>query len=286
MRVIKQTLLILLLTLLSQPLMAANWGYAGQHTQYPPSKWGNLKGASLCSSGKMQSPIHISSSDVAASGFKLRKLYDGDYVEVSNNGHAIVTMAGRYIEIDQPESKEGEIKTHRYTLQQFHFHTLSEHTVSLSPLDTPKHYDMEMHLVHVDGSGNIAVLGVFIEEGEYNTTLGELFENLPHYDRTHQSYRRDHLTSKKQREKIISQLTNNYHDLLPSESDLYVYQGSLTTPPCSEGVRWMILVEPIRMSRHQIQSYRALFTDDGMPYHTNRPVQKLNNRQVEYGISE
>jgi len=288
MHTTKYYLVSLLILLFSSSTLAANWGYSGQNTHYPPEKWSHLKGASLCSKGKQQSPINIASSEVAASGFMLKKEYGGNYVEISNNGHAVIAKAGRYIEIEEPSEDGGDSTSHRYKLAQFHFHTLSEHTVSLSPLDTPKHYDMELHLVHISEQGRLAVLGIFIEEGDYNETLGGLFENLPKspaHDADKHG-KKAHGKDNKGENKTIAQLSANYENLLPTESDLFVYQGSLTTPPCSEGVQWMVFVEPIQMSRQQIQSYRALYSDNGVPYHTNRPVQQLNHRLIRFGSSD
>ncbi len=281
MRPTQKVLTSAVMALMCGPLIAADWGYTGQNTHYPPEKWGHLKGANLCNKGKQQSPINIATSEVAASSFLLHKEYAGNYVELTNNRHAIVAKAGRYIEIEMPGDGNKPSK-HRYELVQFHFHTLSEHTVSRSPLDTPKHYDMEMHLVHVDKAGNLAVLGVFIEEGEYNDTLAEIFENLP----SHGDEKDSHSNPKNSNPKsgtTMAALTANYEELLPNQGDLFVYSGSLTTPPCSEGVQWMIFVDPIQMSREQIQNYRLLFVENGMPFHTNRPIQRLNKRILQFG---
>lgn len=278
----------LLALLFSSSVLAADWGYPGQETHYPPERWGHMKGANLCNKGKQQSPINIASSEVAASGFTLRKEYGGNYVATSNNGHTIVAKAGRYIELEEPGQDDETPTKHHYELVQFHFHTLSEHTVSLSPLDTPKHYDMELHFVHEDKQGRLAILGVFIEEGGHNDTLGELFTNLPKAP-SHKGMNHDgklHAKNSTVPQITTTRLSNNYEDLLPTEGDLFVYQGSLTTPPCSEEVQWMIFVEPIQMSRQQIQSYRALYSENGMPYHTNRPLQKLNDRLIRFGSSD
>ncbi len=280
----KKYLISITALLFSNSVFAADWGYYGQESRYSPDRWGHINSANLCGKGKKQSPINIATSEVAASDFELHKEYAGNYVEISNNGHTITSKAGRYIDIFESIEDDGSKTQHRYELIQFHFHTLSEHTVSLSPLDTPRHYDMELHLVHADKQGNLAVLGVFIQEGMYNETLGELFSNLT--KATHQK-KNSHSKNKQNNAEIsIAKLTTDYTSLLPSESDIYIYSGSLTTPPCSENVQWMVFIEPIHMSRQQIQNYRMLFTDNGVPFHTNRPVQQLNKRLVRFGSTK
>ncbi len=168
---------------------------------------------------------------------------------------------------------DGNGGTEKYSLLQFHFHTLSEHKVD------GKHYDMEMHLVHANDAfiakkdgGKLAVLGVFIKAGAENEVLKGVFSKLPHGN--------DHAT------KNAAEVNADYKSLLPAgDLNVYTYQGSLTTPGCNEIVSWFVFDKPIEMSQEQIDAYRHLYVDDksGKAYNTNRPVQSLNGRTVSYG---
>jgi carbonic anhydrase len=140
----------------------------------------------------------------------------------------------------------------RYDLQQFHWHTPSEHEINghRSP--------MEMHLVHAAADGSLLVIGALIEQGRTNRTLEPIFDDLPEH-------------------------SGDTHDvagvridkLLPHDQASYRYMGSLTTPPFTEGVRWVVLAHPITLSRHQIEAFRELFEEGN-----SREVQPLNGRKV------
>jgi carbonic anhydrase len=140
-----------------------------------------------------------------------------------------------------------------YELKQFHFHSPSEHQRN------GRNAAAEIHFVHADPEGNLAVIGVFVEEGAPHPTVARLWESLP------------------TEEGKVNGLGQpiNATDLLPKARDYYFYQGSLTTPPCTEGVRWVVMKEPITMSAEQIAALkRALHHDN------NRPVQPLYGRVV------
>jgi carbonic anhydrase len=143
-----------------------------------------------------------------------------------------------------------------YRLAQFHFHTPSEHT-----LDGVS-YPLELHLVHVDSTGAPAVVvGLFIKRGARNTALGAAFDNLP------------------QNEGDVSQPANatiNAAHLLPSNTTHFRYDGSLTTPPCSEGIRWYVMRTPIEMSDAQIAAYQSLAGLNP----SARPLQPVNGRGI------
>jgi len=232
--------------------LAGEWGYDGQEGVYTPEHWGHV--SAICEEGHAQSPIDIRTDDAVRGEFKLVTNYEGDLVNYLNNGHAVVVSGTRYVELGEELAK--------YDLVQFHFHTLSEHTVN------GQHYPMELHLVHADADMNLAVLGVFIEEGEENAALEEVFANLPH------GAHGDVV------ETLTAALVDNYEQLLPRNRSFYKYSGSLTTPPCSEGVQWHVFTQPIQMSAAQIEHYRSLFAENGVLYDTNRPVQALNDREI------
>ena len=140
----------------------------------------------------------------------------------------------------------------RYELLQFHWHTPSEHEIE------GRRTALEMHFVHRAVDGSLLVVGVFIEEGRKNRKLEPIFRALPE---------RPGGTT------LVSGV--KLRGLLPDEDDSFRYDGSLTTPPFTEGVQWIVLAEPIAMSEKQIDAFRALF-DEG----NSREVQPLNHRVV------
>jgi len=245
-----------------------HWGYFGQEGNIiEPANWGEYD--AKCD-GSSQSPIDIVTADVVEGDASIDFVYDGTVASATNNGHAVTVS---------PTTRAIYVEGKKYTLAQFHFHTLSEHTVN------GQHYDMEMHLVHADEAwlagdtegGKLAVIGVFIKAGDENKTLEEIFEHLPHYD---------HATS--HGETISADLSANFYKLLPTgrnSGDVYSYSGSLTTPTCNEVVSWFVLAKPIQMSHEQIEGYRDLYENesDHSRFDTNRPVQPLNGRTVSFG---
>jgi carbonic anhydrase len=139
-----------------------------------------------------------------------------------------------------------------YELVQFHFHAPSEHTID------GKHADAEVHLVHRNAAGQLAVVGVLIKKGLENRASKSLWDNLP----THAGPARP-----------LSEPVNP-DGLLPVRRTSYRYEGSLTTPPCAEGVTWMVMTEPIQLSAMQLKLFEKLIKRN------NRPVQPLNRRTV------
>jgi carbonic anhydrase len=140
---------------------------------------------------------------------------------------------------------------------QYHFHAPSEHRVN------GKSYEMELHLVHKSAIGELAVIGVFIKRGRTHPTLDRLLDQAPR-----------EASGKVSNQEIL--IDPNL--LLPTARVYFHYQGSLTTPPCSEGVRWFVLKEPQEASAEQIARFSALFAGG-----TARPVQPLNSRFVFSG---
>ena len=140
-----------------------------------------------------------------------------------------------------------------YKLVQFHFHTPSEEHIN------GKAYPMVMHLVHKNDKGELAVVGVMLKQGKANAALKPFFDNLPQAEG----------------EKKVLDASFNIANLLPAKRDYFKYMGSLTTPPCSEGVRWQVLKQPIDVSNNQIHAFQKLYK------HNARPVQPLNGREVE-----
>lgn len=233
-----------------------------------PAAWGTLSPVfATCGSGHSQSPINITRAQHQANLPALDIKYSTLAVDFKNNGHAVQTdyAAGSTVTDayhDQAPYKamvthaDGSTVRHfdaTYELKQFHFHSPSEHQRN------GRNAAAEIHFVHADPEGNLAVIGVFVEEGAPHPTVARLWESLP------------------TEEGKVNGLGQpiNATDLLPKARDYYFYQGSLTTPPCTEGVRWVVMKEPITMSAEQIAALkRALHHDN------NRPVQPLYGRVV------
>lgn len=220
----------------------AHWSYSGDQG---PAEWGSMEpGFSACKLGKEQSPIDIRNGKVE----KLPALglhYKTSGAEVVNNGHTIqVNLAdGGVLDLDGVP----------YKLVQFHFHTPSEERVN------GKSFPMVAHLVHQNSKGELAVVAVLLKEGKANAALDPVFANMPR--------------AEDQKAALDAQVSPI--DILPAEHGYYKFMGSLTTPPCTEGVRWQVLEQPVEVSREQIAAFRKLYPMNA------RPVQPLNARTIE-----
>ena len=218
-----------------------HWGYEGEGA---PANWGKLKPEfATCGTGQSQSPIDLSS----AYKTKLNTIkfdYKETPLKIVNNGHAI--------QVNYDPGSSVMIDGEKYNLVQFHFHAPSEHTVD------GKFYDMEMHLVHKSDKGDLAVVGVFLKKGKANQIIQALWNNLP---------------NEINMENVVAGLSVNASSLLPKDAKYYHYYGSLTTPPCSEGVLWSVMRTPIEVSEEQIQKFKTVMGVDD-----NRPVLPLNKR--------
>ncbi|HWW05198.1 carbonic anhydrase family protein [Collimonas sp.] len=223
---------------------AAHWSYQGKTD---PTHWaeGNPENAA-CQSGRRQSPIALSESTakrVASKDFSIQ--YEPGTVTLVNNGH---TIQANVREANDTVNFKGQT----YKLDQFHFHTPSEHTID------GKSYSMELHLVNKSNDGKITVVGIFIKEGKENQALESAFADLP---------ARQTWTGRQAKVDITA--------LIPNDKKALAYSGSLTTPPCSEMVNWIVLEQPIEMSKQQIAAFKAIFHDN------HRPLQKLNHRDID-----
>ena len=224
------------------------WGYEAENG---PDVWGQLNPEyRLCSAGIHQSPIDIVNPTPA----KLSPItfnYQSTSLNICNTGNTIEVAypAGSWIEVDGT----------KYHLLQFHFHAPSEHTVAGNL------YDMEMHLVHKSEDGTLAVIGVLIESGSINTAFTPFWNYLP---------------SVPGESEQIKEVILNASDLLPSTKHTYRYVGSLTTPPCSEDVKWFMLTTPIKMAHSQIAAFKEILYDN------NRSPQPLNGRELLVDATE
>jgi len=218
------------------------WSYSGDNG---PEYWGKIDSKyRCCSSGKNQSPVNLTGM-VESELPPLVIHYKANGHEVVNNGHTIQVncKAGSTI------SWNGK----RFELKQFHFHSPGENTIEGSS------FPMELHFVHMDKNENIAVIAVMFEIGEKNHELEKIWSYMPDGEG---------------RKKFI----NNYADagqLLPYSHDYYKFNGSLTTPPCSEGVSWFVMKSFLEASVKQIDKFVNI-----MHHPNNRPVQPLNARII------
>jgi len=221
---------------------APHWGYGGEHG---PQKWGDMEADfATCKLGKLQSPIDIRGATKSALP-ALDIQYAKSSADVVNNGHTIqVNLAdGGVLNLDGVP----------YKLVQFHFHAPSEEKID------GKANSMVIHLVHQNADKKLAVVAVLLTEGKGNVALDSVFKNMP-----------QHEGGKK---KLGASF--NAADLLPAERGYFRYVGSLTTPPCSEGVRWQVLKQPVEVSKAQVAAFRKLYSMNA------RPVQPSNDRKIE-----
>jgi len=218
-----------------------HWGYSGHEG---PAHWGNLaKDFETCKVGKMQSPIDLSSANVTGD-IKVKTKYRPVELEILNNGHTVQFNVGNGSKMKAFDKS--------YELLQIHFHTPSEHIKDGKP------YPMEAHFVHKAKDGALAVIGVLYVEGQENEALKPIIANLPMEP------------SKPTKKSVKVDAT----DFLPDHKNFTRYMGSLTTPPCSEGVNWHVVNSPVEASAEQIATMHEAL---GM---NARPAQDINNRLV------
>jgi carbonic anhydrase len=221
----------------------AHWGYEGQGG---PAHWGKLSpDFSLCETGKNQSPIDINGVLKTHHG-QLELTFQQGKQQILNNGHTIQinVSAGNTLKLD------GDI----FTLQQFHFHAPSENEIN------GKQFPLEAHFVYKDDKeGKLAVLALMFQEGKANLPLAQAWQQMP--------------TAIDQMAILVNHL--DIKELFPKQFNFYRFSGSLTTPPCSEGVSWIVIEQPVSASVEQINQFRAVI---GMT--NNRPIQPLNGRII------
>ncbi|MFZ5880457.1 MAG: carbonic anhydrase [Chloroflexota bacterium] len=217
-----------------------HWTYEGEEG---PEHWGDLDATyAVCGAGTSQSPIDVSNpteQDLANIVFH----YQPSAVNILNNGHTVQVNydSGSYIELDGV----------RYDVVQFHYHAPSEHAVD------GKLFAAELHIVHKNAAGALAVVGILLDEGAQNDAYQPFIANLP----AEKSDAHD------------AGVKIDAASLLPGVQTTFRYSGSLTTPPCTEGVSWLVMTTPVELSAEQLHALEALFEEGN-----NRPIQPLNDR--------
>jgi carbonic anhydrase len=216
----------------SEEAAAPHWEYRGEHG---PDHWGQLDKANLvCSNGTQQSPINISGA-VRAEVEPLAVMWKKSGAKMVNNGHTI--------QVNMPPGNTFSRKQKTYELLQFHFHAPSEHQVDGMT------YPMEMHFVHKHAeSGSLAVIGVFLMPG------------MPHdaFSTLSRSFREE-----VGKETVVDKFSPS--DLLPANLQYWTYEGSLTTPPCSEIVTWMVARDPLHVDAGDIQHFTSIYPGNARP---------------------
>ncbi|MEX8497073.1 MAG: carbonic anhydrase [Leptothrix ochracea] len=225
----------------------AHWEYVNAH-ETGPGHWGDLDHAfEECSKGVHQSPVNIDKT-VKAALPALEFSYSSIAPVILNNGHTV--------QVNLPSGQKLKVGDQSYELLQFHFHTPSEEAIS------NKHAPMVAHFVHKNADGKLGVVALLIDIGKEPSALDAVFDHLP-----------------RPGEKItVDDLSLDLAAALPKGLGYYNLEGSLTTPPCSEGVNWMILKEHATLTRAHVRAFQHIF-------HANaRPTQPVNDRVIKESL--
>ena len=221
---------------------AAHWDYKGDAG---PDKWGMMKPEfAKCSSGTRQSPIDIRSG-VKVDLEPIQFDYRATGFRVLDNGHTI--------QVNLNGGNSIEVQGRRFDLVQFHFHRPSEERID------GRQFDMVAHLVHKDPEGKLAVVAVLLDRGSSHPLVQTVWNNLP--------------LEKGDENPVNAQLDMNH--LLPPDRRYFTYMGSLTTPPCSEGVLWLVLQQPVPVSNDQIGVFSRMYPMNA------RPIQSAAGRLIK-----
>ena len=219
-----------------------HWTYSGHGG---PSEWGALSpGFATCKLGKNQSPIDIrgaNAADLPAIKFD----YKPSPLKVIDNGHTI--------QVNYAPGSSIEVGGMRYELVQFHFHKPSEEKID------GKSHAMVAHFVHKSPEGKLAVVAVLLDKGGANGLIDSIWKNLP----------------KEKEKEVATNVTIDAENLLPENKGYYKFQGSLTTPPCSEEVTWLVLKTPVKIGDSEIAAFGKIYPMNA------RPTQALNGRAVQ-----
>lgn len=219
-----------------------HWGYAGEEG---PEHWGKLNPAwAACETGTRQSPIDIREG-IRVELEPISFDYKSTRFNVLDNGHTIQVNMG----VGNAITLSGRT----YELVQFHFHRPSEERIN------GKSFPMVAHFVHKDAQNRLAVVALLIDEGANNDVVQTVWNNLP----------------LEKNDPLIAQVALDIEKILPARRDYYTYMGSLTTPPCSEGVLWLVMKEPIQMLAAQMAIFSRLYPMNA------RPIQNASGRMIK-----
>ena len=219
-----------------------HWTYSGAES---PKEWGKLDPAySLCSLGRAQSPIDVKNAKSA--DLPILKIdYHAEPLNIIDNGHTI--------QINYAPGSTLTVGDKTYTLKQFHFHHPSEEHIN------GKSFPLVAHLVHADADGHLAVIAVLFEPGTANPLIDTLWKNIP---------------AEKEKAQDVPSVSVRVQDLLPSDRGYFTFAGSLTTPPCSEGVTWYVLKSHTSISLEEVAAFAKKYPMNA------RPIQPINGREI------
>jgi carbonic anhydrase len=222
--------------------VAKAWAYEGEAG---PAAWAGLKAEyGLCAKGKRQSPIALQDG-IAVDLEPIVFQYQSSGFTVIDTGHTV--------EVRLPPGSAIEVRGRRYALKQFHFHRPSEEHIN------GRGFEMSIHLVHADEQGRLAVVALVVSPGQAQGVVQSVWNNLP-LERNEEWPARGEI---------------NPAELLPAERGYYTYMGSLSTPPCSEGVLWLVLQQALELSAEQISIFSRLYPMNA------RPLQPAHGRLVK-----
>lgn len=226
----------------ASPALAQHWGYEGHEG---PEHWQDMSADwAICAAGVQQSPINLTQA--------LEADFAAARIEWAEETAGVVVDNGHTVQVNVENAGGVTIGGTFYSLLQFHFHAASEHTID------GRHSPMEVHFVHRSEAGDLAVIGVMVERGDALPTLSSVWAVMPDESgATPGIAARVHL-----------------NDFLPDDQTAFRYQGSLTTPPCSEIVTWTVLTHPVTATPEQIETFETRHPE------SFRPVQPLNRRYV------
>ena len=220
------------------------WHYEGD---LGPKKWGELSERyATCASGEVQSPIDIRET-VLADLAPLNLQYTESAYSVINNGHTI--------QVDFNDAGSAVFDNAYYKLLQMHFHRPSEEKIN------KKSFVMSAHLVHQSADRKLAVIALLFEVGKENNLIQAIWSRVP--------------LAEKVKSDLEEKMPFNPQKLFPAKNEFYTFMGSLTTPPCTEGVIWTVMKEPIKLSARQLKSFVTIYKNNA------RPVQAVNDRVIK-----
>lgn len=233
-------------TVEAAPKEPPHWKYEGAEGA---DKWGEIwPDWAKCKTGVEQSPIDLpKKGEKAAKAVPLAPKYGKIPLEILNNGHTVQVAAA--------QGGKFSIEGVDYELAQFHLHSPSEHTIAGAK------FDGELHLVHKNAKGELSVIGLLLKKGKENKSLASVFASAP-AEESHDA-------------KPVANASVDLAALVPAKAAYYSYAGSLTTPPCSEGVKWFVLMNPIEVSEAQLKKFQGVMHGGNA-----RPVLPVGARKI------